>query len=160
MKWFSGCQTLDHVKDTYKRLAKQYHPDLGGDTGTMQEINTEFAFISAKVIKGANLSEQETESEILSSEAYRKAIEQVIHLQGITVELVGSWVWISGNTYPLRKHLKEAGFLFAPKKQVWYFRTAEYKVSKGGKKSLEEIREKYGSAVINGKGSKTHPFIQ
>jgi len=157
MKWFNDCHTLDQVKATYKKLAKQYHPDLGGDTAVMQEINREFAFMSAKVIKGANLSEEETESEILSSEAYRKAIEQVIHLEGITVELVGCWIWISGHTYPLRKQLKEAGFLFAPKKQVWYFRTEQYKVSKGGRKSLEEIREKYGSEVI--RGNKSHPFI-
>jgi curved DNA-binding protein CbpA len=149
MKWFNDCPTLDEVKATYKKLAKQYHPDLGGDTATMQEINKEFAFASAKAIKGANLSEEETENEILSSEAYRAAIEKVIHLEGITVELVGYWIWVTQNTYPHRATLKDAGFFFAPKKQAWYFRTAEYKVSKGGKKSLDEIRDKYGSEVLN-----------
>ncbi|WP_256004952.1 hypothetical protein [Pedobacter deserti] len=93
MKWFYDCTTLDEVKAKYKKLAKQYHPDLGGDTATMQEINKEFAFASAKAIKGANLSEEETEHEILSSEAYRKAIEAIIHLEGITIELVGWWIW-------------------------------------------------------------------
>lgn len=159
MKWFNECQSLDEVKATYKKLAKQYHPDLGGDTVTMQEINKEYAFASAKAIKGANLSEEEAESEILSSEAYRNAIEKIIHLDGITVELVGYWIWITGNTYPVRKYLKEAGFLFAPKKLAWYFRTAEYKVSKGGKKSLDEIREKYGSELLNGTKPKSNHFI-
>ncbi|HWZ02152.1 MAG TPA: hypothetical protein VNX40_01005 [Mucilaginibacter sp.] len=149
MKWFNDCGTLEEVKATYKKLAKQYHPDLGGDTVTMQEINKEYAFASAKAIKGANLSEEETESEILSSEAYRNAIEKIIYLDGITIELVGYWLWVTGNTYPVRATLKEAGFLFASKKLAWYFRTAEYKVSKGGKKSLDEIRSKYGSEVLN-----------
>lgn len=148
MKWFNECQTLEDVKATYKKLAKQYHPDLGGDTVTMQEINKEYAFASAKAIKGANLSEEETESEILSSEAYRNAIEKVIHLEGITIELVGYWIWITGNTYPVKSTLKNAGFFFASKKLAWYFRTAEYKVSKGGKKSLDEIRDKYGCEVL------------
>ncbi len=96
MKWFKDCQTLDEVKTTYKKLAKQYHPDLGGDTAAMQEINKEYAFASAKAIKGANLSEEETEHEILSSEAYRNAIEKIIHLDGITIELVGYWIWVTG----------------------------------------------------------------
>lgn len=149
MKWFNECKTLDEVKATYKKLAKQYHPDLGGDTLTMQEINKEYAFASAKAIKGANLSEEETEHEILSSEAYRKAIEAIIHLDGITIELVGWWIWVTGLTRPVKDTLKEAGFFFASKKLAWYFRTAEYKVNKGGKKSLDEIRAKYGSEVLN-----------
>jgi len=149
VKWFNECKTLDEVKATYKKLAKQYHPDLGGDTLTMQEINKEYAFASAKAIKGANLSEEETEHEILSSEAYRKAIEAIIHLDGITIELVGWWIWVTGLTRPVKDTLKEAGFFFASKKLAWYFRTAEYKVNKGGKKSLDEIRAKYGSEVLN-----------
>ncbi|WP_214071893.1 J domain-containing protein [Mucilaginibacter sp. dw_454] len=149
MKWFNDCQTLEEVKATYKKLAKQYHPDLGGDTVAMQEINKEYAFASAKAIKDANLSEEETEHEILSSEAYRNAIEKIIHLDGITIELVGYWIWVTGDTYPVRAVLKDAGFFFASKKLAWYFRTAEYKVSKGGKKSLDEIRDKYGSEVLN-----------
>lgn len=42
MKWFEG---IDNLKDLHKklvRLAKQYHPDLGGDTETMQSINAEY----------------------------------------------------------------------------------------------------------------------
>lgn len=149
MKWFNDCQTLEEVKALYKKLAKQYHPDLGGDTLTMQEINKEYAFASAKAIKGADLSEEETENEIRFSEEYRQAMEKIIHLEGITVELVGYWIWVTGNTYAVRATLKEAGYLFAPKKLAWYFRTGEYKVSKGGKKSLDEIRSKYGSEVLN-----------
>jgi DnaJ-class molecular chaperone len=61
MKWFNECKTIEEVKAEYKKLAKQYHPDLGGDTATMQEINKAYAFASAKAIKGANLSEEETE---------------------------------------------------------------------------------------------------
>jgi hypothetical protein len=149
MKWFNDCQTMEEVKAAYKKLAKQYHPDLGGDTATMQEINKEYAFASAKAIKGANLSEEETENEILSSEAYRSAIEQIIHLDGITIELVGYWIWVTGDTYPVRATLKQAGYMFAPKKLAWYFRTAEYKVSQSSGKSLDEIRNKYGSEILN-----------
>jgi hypothetical protein len=160
MRWFNGCQTLEEVKAQYKKLAKQYHPDLGGDTLTMQEINKEYAFATAKAVKGADLSEAEAENEILSSEAYRAAIEQIIHLEGITIELVGYWLWVTGNTFPVRLTLKAAGFLFASKKLAWYFRTAEYKVSKGSGKSLEEIRSKYGSEVLQKEQTPRPHFIK
>jgi hypothetical protein len=160
MKWFDDCRTLEEVKAKYKQLAKQYHPDLGGDTATMQQINRAYTEATAKAVKGANLSEEETESEILSSEAYRHAIEQIIHLDGITIELVFKWIWVTGNTYPVRSTLKAAGFLFASKKQAWYFRTAEYKVNKSSGKSLDEIRNKYGSEVLNEEKPKRHNFIK
>jgi hypothetical protein len=150
MKWFNDCKTVDEVKATYKKLAKEFHPDLGGDTATMQEINKEYAFASAKAIKGGNLPEEEAENEIRFSEEYRQAIEKIIHLDGITIELVGYWIWVTGNTYAVKAILREVGFLFASKKLAWYFRTGEYKVNKGGKKSLDEIRSKYGSEIING----------
>lgn len=148
MKWFAECGTLDEVKALYKKLAKQYHPDLGGDTETMQTINKEYAFASAKAIKGNNLSDEETENEIRFSEEYREAIEKIIHLEGIIVELVGYWIWVTGNTFAVKTDLKNAGFLFASKKLAWYFRTGEYKVNKGGTKSLDEIRSKYGSEIL------------
>ncbi|MFA6084683.1 J domain-containing protein [Mucilaginibacter sp.] len=160
MKWFNDCPTLEAVKARYKQLAKQYHPDLGGDTATMQQINTEYAYATAKAIKGSNMTDEEAENEILSSEAYRHAIEQIIHLDGIVIELVGYWIWVTKNTYPVRAALKMAGFLFASKKQAWYFRTAEYKVNKSSGKSLDEIRNKYGSAVLNEDKPRRNNFIQ
>ncbi|MET4141687.1 J domain-containing protein [Pedobacter sp. UYP1] len=148
MKWFNECKTLDEVKATYKKLAKQHHPDLGGDTVTMQEINKEYAFACAKVIKGANFSDEKTEQEIKFSEEYRVALEKVIHLEDVNIELVGFWIWVTGNTYPVKAILKDAGFFFASKKLAWYFRTGEYQVSSRGEKSLDEIRSKYGSEVL------------
>ncbi len=160
MKWFNTCRTLDEVKAVYKQLAKQYHPDLGGDTETMQSINKEYAFASAKTIKGENLSEEETENQIRFSEEYRQALEKIIHLDGITIELVGFWIWVTGNTYAIKSELKTAGYLFASKKLAWYFRTGEYKVNKGGRKSLDEIRAKYGTELLNDKKSSKQQFIK
>jgi hypothetical protein len=148
MQYFQDCTTIDEVKAKYKTLAKQHHPDCGGDTATMQAINTEYAFACAKILKGENLSAEETNEQIRLSEEYRKVIEQIINLAGIMIEVVGHWIWVTGNTFPVRKQLKLAGLFFASKKVAWYYRAEEYK-AKGGKKTLDEIREKYGSEKIN-----------
>lgn len=42
MKYFTACKTLDELKKEYRRLAMLHHPDVGGDTATMQAINAEF----------------------------------------------------------------------------------------------------------------------
>ncbi|MNY28341.1 hypothetical protein D3C86_1623120 [compost metagenome] len=115
----------------------------------MQAINAEYAFASARILKGANLSEEDTEKEIRFSEEYRKIIEQIVNLDGIVIELVGLWIWVTGQTYPVRAELKTAGLFFAPKKQAWYYRSEDLKELRGGRKSLDEIRSKYGSEVVN-----------
>ena len=128
MKYFKDCKTIEEIKAQYKKLAKENHPDHGGDTATMQEINKEYAYACAHLIKGENLSAEETEQKIKMSEQYRQAIEQIINLPGILIEAVGFWIWVTGNTYAVKKELKAAGFFFAPKKLAWYFRSDEYKV--------------------------------
>lgn len=148
MRFFNDCKTLEEVKATYKKLAFEYHPDRGGDTETMQAINAEYAFVTAKMVSGANLSDEETEQEMRFSEEYRAVIEKIIHLPSITIEIVGLWIWVTGETYPVRAELKAAGLFFASKKQAWYYRSEMYKGNKGGKKTLDEIRHKYGSEVI------------
>eukprot|EP01132_Coremiostelium_polycephalum_P022712 gene22712-26971_t len=145
MIYFNHCQTLEEVKATYKKLALQFHPDRGGDTATMQAINSEYAYATALLLKGANLSQEETEREMHFSEEYRKILEQIINLPGITIELVGLWIWVTGKTKPVRKELRAAGLFFASKKEAWYYRSQDLKELRGGKKNLDEIRNKYGS---------------
>lgn len=151
MKFFNNCLTLQDVKTRYKELAKMHHPDRGGNVATMQDINAEYSFIIAKIVKEGAFTAEQAHDEILQSEAYVKAIEAVINLTGIIVELVGTWLWCTGETYVHRKTLKDALFFFAPKKKAWYFRTEENKAgsSKGQSQDLNEIRAKYGSENIS-----------
>ena len=150
MRYFNGCNTIDEVKKLYKRLAMENHPDRGGDTATMQAINTEYAFACAKLAKGAGLSDDEADAEIRLSEEYRQVIEKIITLPGIVIEIVGNWIWVTGNTRPVKDTLKDAGFYFASKKAAWYYRNEAFK-TRGKGAPLEEIRAKYGSEKINSK---------
>ena len=74
MKYFSGVNSLEALKAAYKRLALENHPDRGGDTATMQEINSEYdaAFSRLKVAHNIAHPDQRTEetAESTRSEFY------------------------------------------------------------------------------------------
>lgn len=151
MKYFNNCTTVAEVKSLFKTLAKENHPDLGGSTEIMQEINTEYAFAIAKLLKGENLTTEEINSAVNLSEKYREAVEKIAALHGIIIELVGNWIWVSGETRAVKDTLKSAGFMWASKKEMWYFRTEEFKVKNRAKLSIDQIRAKYGSERIEGR---------
>jgi len=160
--YFYQCITLDEVKKLYRELCKVNHPDKGGDLETMQAINSQYSKAIKMIAAGQNLNSEDLEAEILSAEAYQAAVNKTVHLEGITLELVGSWLWITGNTRQHKDILKTepAKFTWAKKKDdfsAWFFRTSEHKApNKGSKKSLDDIRNKYGSQQITGKGFKSN----
>lgn len=89
----------------------------------------------------------ETEKKI--AEAINKTTEALKDIEGIEIELCGTWLWIDGNTYENRAALKAAGCRFSRTKKKWYWRPEE--TSGGwsrGKATMGEIRQKYGSALM------------
>ena len=150
MNYFQNCATEEELKLRYKELAKIHHPDRGGQTETMQKINTEYSFLLKNLwkLKDENLDESELEEKIFNDERYRNAINLILNLPNIEIELMGIWIWVTGNTFEVKGKLKEAGFFFASKKLAWYFRTEENKVKNKKEMSLNEIKAKYGSSKI------------
>jgi len=147
--YFTNCTTIEEVKILYKQLALKHHPDReGGNTQTMQDVNAEYQ----KIIKSPSFKfYEQTKEEQDDFMKYPDIINQIVTFKGIVIELIGDWIWISANTYPYRKQLKEMGFFFAPKKVMWYYRPAEYKSTNHKPKDIEEIRAKYGSEQIKTK---------
>lgn len=148
MNYFKTCSTIEEVKKLYKNLAKENHPDVGGSVEVMQIINNEYHKICVLIAKGGGLTDSEAEAEILASQLYKEAIEKISHLNNIVIELVGAWIWVTGETKQYKEILKEAKFMFASKKIAWYFRTAEHKVRSNKNYSLDEIKTKYGSQLL------------
>ena len=117
----------------------------------MKAINNEYSKAIELMLRGGKLSSEDYEKSIKYNELYRQAIENIIPIEGIIIDLVGSWIWVTGNTYPVREQIKKAGYFFAGKKQAWYFRSEEYKFKGTGESlDLDEIKNKYGSERIKG----------
>ena len=144
---------LDDLKQEYRKLANKYHPDKGGTTAQFQELQNEYEKLRNKILSGSSLSEAEKENEIVIDEALRAAINAIITLEGINIELIGKWIWVSGNTFPVYPQIKAAGFEFIKKKNVpyWIYKGVESK-SRGGT-DMADIVKKYGSKPIKPTGS-------
>ncbi len=152
--YFKDCQTIQEVKKLYRDLALKLHPDRGGNTAAMQDLNAQYeAILSNPFFRFRKESEERATEESNRSEfiKYRDIINQIINFEGLVIEIIGDWIWLSGLTFPYRKQLKEIGFLFASKKVMWFYRPAEYKSTNKKPLDIESIRNKYGSARIDTK---------
>lgn len=159
MKYFEHCKTLDELKKEYRRLAMQHHPDVGGDLETMKAVNNEYA-ARFEVLKGqhnARAAADETGKTSTTTEApeeFIAIIEKLLRLDGLEVELCGSWLWIGGNTREHKEALKAAGCRWSSSKKLWYWRHAEdgHRWHKGNK-TMSQIRNKYGSQTYRSGGA-------
>ena len=151
MKYFTNIRTLDELKAAYRRLALKCHPDMGGSTEIMQEINAEHDALFEQLKRQHNAHAYEDPATTETAEEFREILD--VLLPGLTVELCGSWLWISGETRQHKDALKAAGCRWSSSKTMWYWRHPED--ARGhyrGKRSMNEIRSKYGSQVFDADG--------
>lgn len=148
MKYFKDCATIQEGKALYKKLALENHPDRGGNLEIMKAINVEYDFFTVKMLQNAGKSKEEINDELNLNKAYTEAINNISGLDNIIIELVGSWLWVTGETKKHREIFKRAGFKFASKKIAWFFRTDENKSTYSKGSSLDDIRGKYGAINI------------
>ena len=125
MKYFTNIRTLDELKAAYRRLALKYHPDMGGSTEIMQEINNEHDALFEQLKRQHNASADEYHQTTETAEEFREILAVLLGLPGLTVELCGSWLWISGETRQHKEALKAAGCRWSSNKKMWYWRHPE-----------------------------------
>ena len=152
MKWFTNPQSIEELKQQYKKLALKHHPDIGGTNEAMQEINTEYDLLFSQlknIHKSAAGETYTAKTETTETpEEFKHIIDCLIHLAGIKIEICGSWVWITGSTYQHREQLKKLNFKYSRSKSAWYFHSEGYRKHNSKSFSLDEIRDLYGSKTI------------
>lgn len=157
MNYFTNCHSLEELKAEYRRLIKLHHPDFGGSTATMQQINAEHDLVFEQLKAQHNASADEFHQTTETPEEFRSLINELLKLPGVIVELCGNWVWLSGNTREHKEVLKSLGCRWAAQKKLWYWRHEEAgRRHYRGNKTMQDIRSKYGSQVFQGAGEATN----
>lgn len=156
MKYFTPQpQTLEELKAQYKKLVLANHPDRGGDHETMVKINLEYETLFSKlkdIHKTKDGKVYEKQNNEKPSE-FIDLINRLIILDGIHIEVIGCFIWLSGDTKPHKEVLKTLGFKWHTAKKMWYKAPQDYKKYTNKKYSIEEVRDMYGVQFeANGKG--------
>ena len=78
----------------------------------------------------------------------REVLQQIISFEGITIDVVGCYIWVDGNTYQYKDDLKAIGFRWSAQRRKWYWHNGEYRRRGNSKLSFADIQNKYGSTEI------------
>jgi len=150
--------TLEELKSMYRKLAFQHHPDRGGNLDTMKAVNNEYDALFAKLKdihktkEGETYTAKQTTNE--TAEQFKDLIAELMRMDDIIIEIIGCFVWVTGNTKPHKDKLKALNFRWHSKKFAWYLKPEDYKKRSRKDYDLDEIRNMYGtSGAVNSRGS-------
>lgn len=158
MKFIKNVETLEELKKAYKKLALKFHPDRGGTDEEMAQINNEYdeLFEQLKNIHRNKDGEFYQKESTETPQEWREIISKllVLKMENVLIEVIGSFLWVSGNTKPYKDELKVLGLKWGRKKQAWYLSPKGYK--RYGKKDykMDEIRGMYGSKQVTERNTK------
>lgn len=135
----SGDVTPEIVKKAYVEACKKYHPDINpAGAEMMKVVNAAY-----EVLKGHSGTIKDEQSDY--GELFNDALNAILPLDGLTIEICGVWIWVTGDTRKHKDALKSAGYKWASKKKAWHFRPDQFRGRSHGNTSLDDIRTKYGS---------------
>jgi curved DNA-binding protein CbpA len=151
MKYFQNCKTAEELKKAFYHEAKRLHPDNGGSAEEFKKMKAEYEKMFDllknvhKTATGETWTATGDKATKETASEFADIIEKFIHFEGITIEIIGSWIWITGNTFQIKEELKKAGFKFSSKKKAWYFHYGPYKKHSKKNHSMDDLREMWGS---------------
>ena len=127
--YLKNAKNLQDLKKLYFTLSKKWHPDItGGDLKTMQQINNEYDYLKT-VLKNAVPKDEKEKNQYretsASMDAFREILNKLLRYPRITIEIIGSWLWISGNgTFAIKDDILyselKCKYSKSQKKFYWY----------------------------------------
>lgn len=170
-RYFNCCQSTQDARTLYRHLCKSHHPDLHPDnpnaTKEMQAINAEYDLFCktfrpeemrqrAKENKWKEPTQDDFDAAWQADIRVREAIEKIIRLSGLEIEVCGVWVWVGGSTRENKDALKAAGYHWAPKKARWYFAGKPASPWARGAWTMDDIRDYHGSTRVHAPKEEAH----
>jgi curved DNA-binding protein CbpA len=147
---------IQELRDLYRKYAVQLHPDKPtGDHEKFTTMQNEYETVLKEISENEKIKAGkenrdpfftfEGESEIM------EMLKKAMRVKNIIIEICGSWLWISGNTFPVHEVLRSFGMRYSKKKKAWYFSPYMSKKRKAGRYSMKKIRNTFGSTILDNK---------
>ena len=131
---------IHELKKDWKALIVKLHPDAGGSNEDVITLNNEYDKLFG------NLKANKTKDHKFHSmdDNYRQKVEAIIFCKGLIIELVGSWLWVSGDTLKHSAILRKNGFQWSTSRKMWYYRAGKYRSWHNKNATFRDIKNTYG----------------
>ena len=139
--------TLDGLKAAYRAASMKYHPDHGGDIEMMKLVNLAYEFL--KDNKWSAYDGRAAANGPNLTESIKAVWDKVKHYPATEGELIGTWIWLHGETWRYKKELKEHGFRWSNNKRAWYWHPEGYRKRSRRTFDINEIRSMFGSSDLD-----------
>jgi hypothetical protein len=152
-KYFSPEMGIEELRKNFHKFCLELHPDKGGDPEAFKAMKNEYDYFSglcAASEGGRATAENRTARYTAEGEkAWRETLEKLLNIPRITIEICGSWLWITGETFPVHELIKGLGAKYSGQKKAWYW-AANMRQGKcrGKYNNLGKIRARYGSEIL------------
>jgi hypothetical protein len=143
-------KTAEELKKKYRELVFKHHPDNGGNAEDMKAVNAEYRKLFDKLKDihqtkdGDTYTSKNPTNE--AAEDFINLINELMKLENMIIEVIGCFIWVSGNTKPHKEKLKELKFKWHSKKLCWFLAPEDYRKRSRKDYDLEEIRAMYGTS--------------
>lgn len=168
-KWFDPrpC-TLDEGAKMYRDLATKHHPDHGGNTSDMQEINNEWdelkptlpRFCTKQAQQGRQQYQQQQDANSAAKAAQdaeaAKMAAELAKCPGLQFDVVGSWIW-ADTDYRYTAELERLGFRWSRNRSKYYWHPEGDSSRRNRRASYEEIYQKYSGQSYQTRDRETIP---
>ena len=163
--YFKAVWTAEECKERFKELVKELHPDNNPDRDTtreFQDMNAEFIKVYEE-LKNVHRRKSDGQTYEETREAYKaqdngeefaKVFTTLFNLDGLTLQISGSWLWIFGDTYANKEVLKDLGCKYSGGHKAWYYTSTELTKKRRRTTDMSKIVEKYGAETYKSEGTK------
>jgi len=142
VKYFEQPFEPQNLKAQYKTLCKKLHPDCGGNEPDFVEMKNEYDFLIGVFSNSTKNEGEDYHYEPEADVEFAKKIDAIIHLP-LIIEVIGNWLWVSGDTYSYKDFLKSQEFKFSGQKKMWYWHHDHFRKKSRKNYSIDEIRDMF-----------------
>lgn len=140
MKYFVNIKSLEELKNTYRKLIFQLHPDKGGSTAEFQAMKNEYDIIFKKLQFASENKQEKTEN----CNTFTDIMDKLVNFPNLEIDIIGTWIWLGGNTYHIKDDIKALGFMWSSGRKKWFYNGDTKKSNTHCNKSYKDLKNIYG----------------
>lgn len=166
MQYFEPFENIQQLKNQYRKLVFELHPDYGGRKEDFQAMQNEYEKLLRDALNNFFTGKYESSEkqsnrvdwEMKCDEAMRAKLDEILHLADVlTIEIIGNWIWVTSGKDSTKTHkdeLYKKGFQFSGKKVAWYWHDGKYKKKSKKRYSMNDLRATFDSAQVSNSNKK------